>query len=162
LNSINVKDTVELVGIVAIVALLVFVGLQLKQSQEIAIASQYHERAALAVEMYGLQMESGDLKNWGKIAGRNPATDRSIEDLGRFYLTGRIFLAMADNHYYQFQSGFLDDESWQGQRLAIKRALANPASPFRYVFLRNPDSLRESFVDFCNELIAEIKSEAGE
>jgi hypothetical protein len=39
------KDIAELIGIAAIVASLLFVGLQMKQSQEIAIAAQYHDRA---------------------------------------------------------------------------------------------------------------------
>ena len=41
MKSMNWKDVVEFVGIAAIVASLLFVGLQLKQSQEIAVAAQY-------------------------------------------------------------------------------------------------------------------------
>ena len=39
------KDVAELVGIAAIIASLLFVGLQLKQSHEIALATQYQSRA---------------------------------------------------------------------------------------------------------------------
>ena len=38
------KDVAELVGIIAIVASLIFVGLELRQSQQIAIAGQYQDR----------------------------------------------------------------------------------------------------------------------
>lgn len=37
----KVKEVAELVGLAAIVASLIFVGLQLKQSQDIALATQY-------------------------------------------------------------------------------------------------------------------------
>jgi len=39
------KEIAELVGLAAIIASLVFVGLQLKQSQDIALATQYKSRA---------------------------------------------------------------------------------------------------------------------
>jgi hypothetical protein len=55
------KTTAELTGIAAIVASLVFAGLQLKLSQDIAVAAQYHDRAALTVEYMNAQLESGDL-----------------------------------------------------------------------------------------------------
>jgi hypothetical protein len=38
------NDSVQILGMVGIIGSLVFVGLQLKQSQEIAIASQYQAR----------------------------------------------------------------------------------------------------------------------
>ena len=44
------RDLAEIIGHVTIVAGLIFVGLQLNQSQDIAIATQYQERAAAAVE----------------------------------------------------------------------------------------------------------------
>ncbi len=50
MNTTNWKGTAELIGFTAIVASLIFVGLQLKQSQEIAIAAQYQERANAEVE----------------------------------------------------------------------------------------------------------------
>ena len=45
MNSEKVNDWLQLVGMVAIVASLLFVGLQLKLSQDIAIAAQYQARA---------------------------------------------------------------------------------------------------------------------
>jgi hypothetical protein len=48
----NWKDTAELVGIVAIVALLIFVGLQLKQSQDITLAASYQARTTTLAEAF--------------------------------------------------------------------------------------------------------------
>lgn len=42
MKNANWKEFAELTGIVAIVASLLFVGLQLKQGHEIALATQYH------------------------------------------------------------------------------------------------------------------------
>ena len=52
------KDIAELVGLVAIVASLVFVGLQLKQGQEIALATQYQARAEASQALYLSHLEA--------------------------------------------------------------------------------------------------------
>ena len=153
------KETVEIVGISAIVGSLIFVGLQLKQSQEIAIASQYHERAALAVENFNGQLESGDLQFWGLVSGLDITSDRSAEDAGRFYLTGVAYLTMADNHYYQYQSGFMDEESWQSQRQLLKSVVGRSESSPAFILKNNLHSFRSSFVDLTGVLIEELRSE---
>jgi len=56
--STNWKDIAELIGIGAIVASLIFVGLQMQQSQEIAIGAQYQDRASVAIENYMSQIQS--------------------------------------------------------------------------------------------------------
>ena len=53
MKSASWKDTAELIGIGAIVVSLVFVALQLKQSQEIAIAELRQARQAASVELNG-------------------------------------------------------------------------------------------------------------
>ena len=160
MRTTNWKDVAELMGITAIVASLIFVGLQLKQSQEIAIATQYHQRAALAVENFNAQLESGDLRVWGRISGLDITPDRSVEDAGRIHLMGVTYLTMADNHFYQYQSGFMDEESWQTQRALLKRVLGTAISPPRGVLDQNIIGFRPSFIELCNTLMEENRSEA--
>ena len=63
----NWKDIAELFGIGAIVASLIFVGLQMQQSQEIAVGAQYQERANAAIENYMSQIQSDQaLRNRGQ------------------------------------------------------------------------------------------------
>jgi hypothetical protein len=57
LSHNNLRDIAELIGIAAIVASLIFVGLELQQARKIAIGSQYQERAALAIENNARGME---------------------------------------------------------------------------------------------------------
>ena len=49
--KIGLKDTVELAGIAAIVASLVFVGLQIRQEQEIAIVDTYGEMSQTNMDL---------------------------------------------------------------------------------------------------------------
>ena len=52
------KELADLVGTGAIVASLIFVGLQMRQSHEIAIADQYQSRADAALDFYVARMQS--------------------------------------------------------------------------------------------------------
>ena len=61
MKSIDWKDIAEFVGISAIVASLVFVGLQLKQSQEIAIAEAFLSILASEIEATDSINENADL-----------------------------------------------------------------------------------------------------
>jgi len=65
--SRNWKDIAGMLGIGAIVASLIFVGLQLQQSREIAVGPQYQERANAAIENYMSQIQSDQaLRNRGQ------------------------------------------------------------------------------------------------
>ena len=59
MDSAKLNDWMQVIGIFAVVASLLFVGLQMKQSQEIALAEQYQARADAAQAMYLSVLESG-------------------------------------------------------------------------------------------------------
>lgn len=165
----NWKDIAELVGIAAIVASLVFVGLQMRQSQEIAIAAQYHNRAALAIEANNTQIESGDLRAWGLLSGKARDGDLAThfaelttEQWGRVFLFGMNTSLQMDNHYFQYQSGFMDEEVWQGHRAMLKVLLSNPNFPVSIALSTNRVSYRASFLELCDQLISEVKAEAAD
>jgi len=58
------NEIAELIGIVAIVASLIFVGLQMKQSQEIARADRFEQRIANVIEMRNTINEYANI--WAK------------------------------------------------------------------------------------------------
>ena len=64
MKSIGGKDIAEFVGITAIVASLIFVGLQLKQSQEIAIAETFLSILSSEIEATTGINENADI--WAK------------------------------------------------------------------------------------------------
>jgi len=76
MNSAKLHDWLEIIGIAAVVASLLFVSLQLKQSQEIAIAGQYQARFETVAAFAVAQMQSGPAMSViGKEtqSGRSPA-----------------------------------------------------------------------------------------
>ena len=52
MDSSKLNDWMQVVGIFAVVISLLFVGYQLKQSQDIAIAGQNQERQSVAIDYY--------------------------------------------------------------------------------------------------------------
>jgi len=61
LRTTNWKDIAELVGIAAIVASLVFVGMQMKQSQQLALAESAQIMRANGIELASLQTQHIDV-----------------------------------------------------------------------------------------------------
>ena len=154
------KDIAELVGIAAIVASLVFVGLQMRQAQKIAVAAQYHERTAVAVDWFHAQLENNNGVAHALLCTADIPPNVAVDEASRRCLTLNSFMTISDNHLYQYQSGFLDEESWLARRETIKRALR--ISEARYLVLERGGSFRESFVQLASTLVAEIESETLE
>ena len=149
------KEIAELVGIAAIVASLIFVGLQMKQSQEIAIAAQYHERAALAVANFHAMAEFGGAGVSVRRCAVEPTENRSADDIRVGCMIALAYFVMADNHLYQYESGFMEESAWQAQRRLLKSILRNPEGLYRILYQNSRGMRRESFLALCDQLIAE-------
>ena len=157
------NEIAELIGIVAIVASLVFVGLQMKQSQDIAIGAQYHERAALTIDNLNAELESGRLLPFfARLAGYDAVSDGDLEEFAALGIWQTKFLLIMDNNYFQYQSGFMEESAWQAYREFLKRVLGQNSRLRGRVQSPSTLTYRQPFTDLCNELITEYESDAGE
>jgi len=174
MNSEKVNDWLQLVGMVAIVASLLFVGLQLKLSRDIAIAAQYQARADAVTGNVGDVLQSAPGM---RVVGRNTlenilssndipanlkayASEQPVEELAFRSLTAYRSLKGRDNLYFQYQSGFLTEEAWHALRAEFKRELHDPRLWTRPYYEYNPEVWRESFRTLINELLDEGKPTA--
>lgn len=166
-NVLN--DWLQIVGMVAIVASLVFVGMQLKQSQDIAIAAQYQARSDSLREQFSAILESdpgmrvvgtdlltaiqrgedipAEVKTW---ASNQPVEELAFRAIGAF-----ISLKSYDNLYFQYQSGFLSEEAWDAVQVQLKQGLEEPRTWMRGTFEENPEVWRESFRRLIQDLLGE-------
>ncbi len=102
----KLNDWMQVIGIFAVVASLLFVGLQMKQDREIALAGQYQARTNAFLELNLTAMEI----NWTIPPLRSHITD----DVTAIDIAGALWMWTSfDNHNFQFESGFLKDEAWQ-------------------------------------------------
>lgn len=145
MNAAGWRDIAELIGIAAIVASLIFVGLQMKQNHEIALAGQYQARAEVTLDLYSTFVEIDDIPNVPALRNRisETVTARSIAEILW------LWIAM-DNHYYQYKSGFLDEESWQAQLRNIKAIYA--VCEVRFVWEWRKNGLRAEFVEMVESV----------
>lgn len=155
------KDTAEVVGIAAIVASLVFVGLQMKQSQEIAVATQYQERTAITIETISARSQMASIV---EVIGSRLVEDfqpyvtgeLSVTELGQMYFAARLSLAAFDNAHFQWQSGYLSDEGWDMQQRTLRSFLQT--EPMARLIVEERDLYRQSFALLCKELISQSTS----
>jgi hypothetical protein len=166
------KNVAELIGIAAIVASLIFVGLQLKQSQEIAIADQYQNRADAALEFYHSRLQSdyaisilaNDLKREVD-SGMAPAAMEAVfeaegaELLAARYLAYRSNITVFDNYHFQYERGFMGEDAWQAFRVRLKDILSNDIDAALYKQMRL--HFRPSFRTVCEKIIAELEAESA-
>ena len=158
------RDTAELVGIASIVASLIFVGLQLKQTQDFAIASQYLDQASLMVEATNGRMQNEPLmRDYGRrliATGEFPEEEPNdpLVIAARVQSAGNS-LTILDNDHYQYVSGFQTDEAWRSNRQILKEILSSRFGRFSYE--QGKESERASFSTLCDEIIKEIESESA-
>ena len=170
MNRTNWKDGAEIIGVIAIVLSLIFVGLQIKQSREIALAAQYQARAStwigvltayvqsdVALRVQGTRVPNLPLPaginqvKWKELLERTP-----VEEIGYQHLSAFIFLRAVDNNYFQYQSGFLEPEAWFTYRKGLAESLGREMSYVRLLYFREKDSQRPAFRAEIERILAEI------
>jgi len=152
MDSARINDWAQVVGIFALVGSLIFIGFQMKQDQDIAIANQYQARAETAVELQEAREQSEIVRrregqryieNFGLPEGYDQ--NLSAEEFGALIFDARRLLYVYDNNHYQYHAGFLPEDTWQANRADIRRLARRPI--FHYLMEANQGSYRPSYVD---------------
>ena len=114
MKSSNWKDVAELVGIAAIVASLLFVGLELRQSQAIALSEAYQQRAAIEISnASAIASVPGYLSGLAKLYDGGSSEDlTTVEYIAHEHYLGAT-LGIWENDFYQYENGFLPDDHWE-------------------------------------------------
>lgn len=148
----NWKEIAELVGVTAIVASLVFVGIELRQARQIAIADIYQQRTAMIIELHGARLSSEPLaESRSKMAAGAELAEweRNLVNTEHY-----LFFTYWENVHFQYEHGLMLQEQWDASRRAMKGYLRS-----------NPDArdfwdsikfvMRDSFVATVDDAITE-------
>ena len=166
------KDIVEIVGIFAVVASLIFVGMQLMLDRKVALAEQYFNRAESVKADRRTALESDDLMRlyeeaWAlgwrpsywdddwEVARHVQAGTLSVRSLLARILEGELSIIGYDSVYFQYQQGLLDEELWNGLRATLKRSMAQDELT-RAISQRHA---RTTLRPVIEEILREIESE---
>jgi hypothetical protein len=162
LKSTSWKDIAELVGIAAIVASLLFVGLQMRQSHAIALSDSYQQRSAMTAEAF-LSLSENDAALAalvGAIPGDTSNLPEGVEP--EEYLAFQYWfigmMAVVENVHYQYQTGFMTEEGWLRSRNGLKRQIQINALvlPQLQAAKRN---MSQPFLEEVERIEAEVREE---
>jgi hypothetical protein len=141
LKQAKIRDWLEIVGIFAVVASLIFVGMQLQLDRKVALVDQYFNRAESAKADRRSLLESDAymqfLEEGWALGNRPPFWDDgweiaaqmeegtiSVRSAGAEILRHQMSIIGYDSVYFQYQQGLLDEEPWIGLRSVLKNNMA--------------------------------------
>ena len=164
MDSAKLNDWMQVVGIFAVVVSLIFVGYQLKQSQDIAIAGQNQERQSVAIDYYASLIQFDEIVDYYGAqhrkhldANSDVLDHRSDRMIGLSYIRSRMRLSIYDNNHFQFQSGFMTAESWEPY-MNLTRTSCSEEVDVGKIMLNHGDQFREEFRDLCMSFINESRN----
>ena len=118
INSLSkYSDVFQIIGVIGIISSLIFVGLELRQTQKIAIAGQQQARTILRTNQllsaYDFSPEEIGVENI-------PWSQQS--DLQRYTREQRqvYYWTVLENNFYQYSKGMLDEEIWNKEKQYIE------------------------------------------
>ena len=127
----------QVLGIFALVSSLLFVGLQMKQSHQIALSAIYQARSdsSMAIRMAPLESETLLSARTKQRNGEGDVLTAEEQTAIRSLLYGQ--LTYLENVHYQYMNDFITEEHWQTNRESLKG-----------IMRRDPD-FRESLDSRC-------------
>ena len=154
MNSSKINDWMQVVGIFALVASLIFVGLQMKQTQEIALSAAFQSRIQTSVEMV-----TARAANENAIVAYYTATEEGLDQLPfEVRKAGELhafaLMLVYDNIHFQYESGFITEEDWHNALVDMTEAIRDRPI-VRSVMMGLLDRMRPSF----RELVVQIDSD---
>ena len=157
MNSGKINDWLQVVGLFGVVASLLFVGLQMKQDQEIAMSDAAQARAELTVHY--LLESAGNPYILSAIVNRTAGSSEPVtskEQASSDYQSVAL-LFIYENIHDQYERGFISEERWQGALGNVRGSLqVDSRTPVRSRYAATRDTWRESFRQVVDQLIAEI------
>ena len=157
MTASKLREWLEIIGLFSVVASLVFVGLQMKQSQEIALSQASQARTGMSVETV-LSSAENPLFISAMVKGRN-GEEQSPEEQAA---TGQYAIAILfsyEDQFIQYSNGFLSEERWSASKAGMKNFMSGTSTiPVRWAYERAPERMSSSFQAIMDELIAELDS----
>jgi hypothetical protein len=165
---ISSRQIVEGIGAAAIIASLVFVGMQLKLDRNVALAAQYAARSESLRQDLRTQMESdgfiaSSIRAWE--SGERPSYwSEGLEeysqsknftnaDITYLLISARIRVLHMDNLYYQYKKDMLDEAFWIKQVASMKNDMRDPV--YKALYFNNPRGIE----GLLNEIVFELSNE---
>lgn len=118
MKNVSLDTWIQLLGMLGVIASLTFVGLEMRQSQRIAIAGQQQSRAEITNNFVSTFLETG-LDFQSIYFKRETRQNRSVEDVA-FRNAIHVTWFIYENDFYQYTQGLMDESTWQAKLAGIQ------------------------------------------
>jgi len=119
MKKVSLDVWIQLIGMLSVLAGLLFVGLEMRQAQYIAIAGQQQQRAIMQGELnYSITEQGEDIgeiilnQNYSELSDNQKKLKRNIA----WWQWNRI-----ENDFYQYSLGLMPTEKWEAQLGSLSR-----------------------------------------
>jgi len=116
--TISFTGVINSLGIIGIIGSLVFVGLELRQSQRIALAAQQQERAALITELIGSFSDADPPISFLSFLDQTLEASDQNKAIAETYVY-RLWMVY-ENDYLQHKLGLMDEDVWQAKLTSMR------------------------------------------
>ena len=126
MDSAKISDWLQVVGMFGVIASLIFVGLEMRQTQRIALSEAYQTRTE--IERANI-MDSASLPEFrSAIAKLNAGADDELtpEELLVLQWSMASAVTLWENDHFQYVNGYLSEEHWAKTYANLRCDLANP------------------------------------
>jgi len=117
--TISFTGVTNLLGIIGIIGSLVFVGMELRQSQQIALAAQQQQRAALITEVIGAFSDANPPISFLDFLNQTiDMDDKNNRATTETYMY-RVWM-IYENDHLQHKLGLMDEDVWQAKLTSMR------------------------------------------
>jgi hypothetical protein len=159
MNTSRVRNWLEIIAVFGVISSLIFVGLEMRQSQKIALSAAYQARADSSMNLRMAALQSETLQS----ASAKLRQGKGYEELTpeeMVVMNGRWNAALVylENMHFQYLNEFISEEHWQTNRAELTGMLGRNAYLRRRI-VENCAVFRESFCEEIKAAVARIDSE---
>ena len=110
---------VNLIGILGVIGSLIFVGMELRQSQRVALAAQQQARTSAIIDIIASFSEANSPASWPSFVTEDfqlhTDDNRHLGENATYQLW-----MLYENDYLQYELGLMDEDIWQAKLSAMQ------------------------------------------
>jgi len=149
MKSKALNDWMQFLASIGVILSLIFVGVQIQQSREIAIADIYQQRTALLLQNFNSAVPpETEFRAWIKERAGEPL---SPDEKYALVIRYAARIAYWENNHFQYQVGLLPEEQWEASKNSIRGQAHQQA--FLDTWERERFQLRKSFADEIDRIL---------
>jgi hypothetical protein len=154
-DTSKINEWLQVVGMFGVIASLIFIGLQMKQTQQIALSSIYQARSAATVESLVAAINTPEFLSASAKIYANKSDELTMQEAVAWEYFLGAEMTMFENNHQQYEMGFLSEEHWQRNATELKCKFD---LPLNRQMMKNW-FYRESFMSVIEEFVGQVSED---